>query len=372
MTNSISIGKIFGIPIRLHFTWFIIFILVTVSLSLHYFPTTYPFWDTALYWVIGIITGILFFASIIAHELSHSVISRANGVPVKSITLFIFGGVAQISREAVRAAGELKMALAGPLSSIAIGVIFGIVWRLSEPFSEPTSALAFWLMRINFALAIFNLIPGFPLDGGRVLRSIIWQATGNFKKATRVATLVGQGVAYLFILVGLVVAFRGYIVDGIWLALIGWFLENAASSSYRQALLSTTLANITASEVMSTDCPVVPRNLTVKQLVQEHVFPSGRRCFMVTADGHLEGIITLKDIKAVPQHQWDFTTVEKAMTPLARLTVARPNDNALTVIALMDEGDINQVPVVEGKRVVGIIGRDNLLRLIHTRSELGA
>lgn len=372
MTNSLSLGKIFGIPIRLHFTWFIIFILVTSSLSLHYFPTTYPSWDTALYWIIGIITGILFFASIIAHELSHSIVSRSNGIPVKSITLFIFGGVAQISRDAARATGELKMALAGPLSSIAIAIAFGIIWWLSRSFSEPVTALAFWLMRINFALAVFNLIPGFPLDGGRVLRSIIWQTTGNFKKATRIATLTGQGVAYLFILIGLVIMFRGDIVNGIWLAVIGWFLENAASSSYRQAMLTTALANVRASEVMSTDCFVVSRNLTVRQLVQEQVLPGGRRCFMVTTDGQLEGIITLKDIKAVPQHQWDLTTVEKAMTPLNRLTTAHPGDDALKILELMDEGDINQVPVVDGNRVVGIIGRDNLLRLIRTRSELGA
>jgi Zn-dependent protease len=371
MNASISLGKVFGIPIRLHITWFIVFILVTMTLSLHYFPDTYPFWDIPLYWITGIITGLLFFASIIAHELSHSIVSKAGGVPVKSITLFVFGGVAQISREASHPAGELKMALAGPFSSIAIAVIFGALWFFSQTHNEQVSALAFWLMYINFSLALFNLIPGFPLDGGRVLRSIIWQATNDYKRATRVATIVGQGVAYLFILIGLVFVFTGNFANGIWLALIGWFLENAASTSYRQAVIKESLVNISASEVMSSECAVVPPDLTVKQLVNEYVLPSGRRCFMVTGENRLEGIITLKDIKALSQDKWGVTPVEKAMTPLTRLVIARPTDSAQRILELMDEGDISQVPVVDGNRVVGIIGRDNLLRLIRTRSELG-
>ncbi|MDZ4247488.1 MAG: site-2 protease family protein [Dehalococcoidia bacterium] len=368
--GSVLLGRIFGIPIRLHFTWFIIFALVTLSLSFNYFPLMYPGWGRPLQLITGVITGLLFFSSIIAHELSHSVVSKALGVPVKNITLFIFGGVAQISREAPRPMGELKMAVAGPLSSVAIGVIFGAIWRFAGPYSQPVEAVTYWLMLVNFALAVFNLIPGFPLDGGRVLRSVLWQATGDYRKATRVATRIGQGVAYAFVFGGLLIIFTGNIINGVWFALIGWFLENAASHSYRQVLFREGLGNITVSRVMTPECLVVSPDLTIRQLVEGFIFPTGARCFMATRDNRLEGIITMKDIKSVPREQWDLATVETAMTPNPKLKIARPGDDALTVLELMDEADINQMPVVEENRIAGVVTRANLIRLIHARSDL--
>ncbi|MBI4332477.1 MAG: site-2 protease family protein [Chloroflexi bacterium] len=370
--SAINLGKVFGIPIRLHFTWSIIFVLVTLSLSLGYFPDSYPLWPVSVHWATGVVTGLLFFASILTHELSHSVISKADGVPVRSITLFVFGGVAQISREASKPSAELRMAIAGPACSVAIGILFGGIWLAAQSASEPASAAASALARINFGLAFFNLIPGFPLDGGRVLRSILWQTTKNYRKATRTATLVGQGVAYAFILLGIGGTLTGHLhpFPGIWIALIGWFLENAASSSYRQALLKETLNNVRASELMTTDCAMVTGDLSIEQLVREHVRPSGRRCFMVATGSQIEGIIALKDIKSVSRDKWPLVTTAKAMTPIGKLKTAHPDDSATRILEIMDEADINQVPVVVGNRVVGVVARDTLVRLVRTRSEL--
>ena len=203
MGSAFNIGKIFGIQFRLHYTWFIIFILVTVSLSWRVFPALYPGWTVLVYWAIGIVTSLLFFTSVVAHELAHSLVARFYGIPVKNITLFILGGVAQITREAARPGAELKMAVAGPACSLLIGGLFALVWLLTRGVIEPIAAMAFWLAGINVVLAIFNLIPGFPLDGGRVFRSLLWQATGNYRRSTKIAVRVGQGVGYLFILLGI-------------------------------------------------------------------------------------------------------------------------------------------------------------------------
>ena len=231
MGKTFNLGKLFGIQFRLHFTWFIIFILVTVFL-------VYPDYSQWLYWVIGIITSLLFFASVVAHELAHSLVGRANGIPIESITLFIFGGVAQMTREVTRASAELKMAAAGPICSLVIGGLFGLLWFLTQDIIQPVADIALWLAIMNGILAVFNLIPGFPLDGGRVFRSLLWRFTGSYSRSTRIATRMGQGIGYLFILGGILIIFLHPFglswFDGLWITFIGWFLESAASMSYRQ------------------------------------------------------------------------------------------------------------------------------------------
>ena len=375
MGSAFNLGRVFGIPFRLHYTWFIIFVLITVSLSWQYFPFAYPGWGLFLYWVVGIVTSLLFFTSVVTHELAHSLVARFYGIPVKSITLFIFGGVAQITREAARPGAELKMAAAGPACSLVIGGLFGLLWLFTQGVIEPIAALAYWLAQINVVLAAFNLIPGFPLDGGRVFRSLMWRFTGNYKRSTWVAARVGQAVGYLFILVGILVVFLqpfglGWF-SGLWLAFIGWFLENAASSSYRQAQWRDTLHGLIASQVMTSDWPVVPPNITVSQLVQGYIFTSGHRLFMVADVGRLEGVLTLDNIKSVPQTSWEVTQIKEIMTPVDKLKVAHPDQDALSILEQMDEGDINQMPVVSGGRVIGLIARDRLIRFLHIRSELG-
>ena len=371
MNGSFRLGKLLGIPILVHYSWFFIFALVTLSLSGFYFPDAYPAWSNRLAWGVGVATSLLFFASVVAHELTHSVVSVRFGVPVKSITLFIFGGVARISREPIQPRGELLMALSGPLSSLLLGALFWGVAVISAPLSQPVNALAAWLARINVLLAVFNLIPGFPLDGGRVLRSILWGATGDFRRATRYATILGQGIAFLFILGGILLAFltRDW-VSGLWLAFIGWFLENAASSSYRQAVLRDALKGITVAEVMTQDCPLVPPDLTVRELVDGNVLRSGRRCFMVASGEKLEGMMTLHNIKAVPNSLWPTTPLSQAMTPMDQVQTASPREEMASLLERMDSQDINQLPVVEGGRLVGIVARDNILRFIRIHSEL--
>ncbi len=366
MSGAFNLGKLFGIQIRLHFSWFIIFILVTVSL-------VYPDWLRLLSWVIGITTSLLFFASVLAHELSHSLVGRANDVPIKSITLFIFGGVAQMTREATKASAELKMAAAGPACSLVIAGLFGLLWFLTRGIFAPVAAMALWLASVNALLAAFNLIPGFPLDGGRVFRSILWRSSGDYGRATRIATRVGQGVGYLFILGGVLIMFifpQGWF-NGLWLAFIGWFLENAATASYRQARWRETLGGFTAADVMTPDYAAAPSDITVSQLIQRYIIPGGRRFSMVADEGRLQGVVTLHNIMSVPQQDWDITPVKEVMTPVDKLKIAYLEQDALSIMEQMDESDINQMPVVSEGRIVGLIARDNLLRFLRIHSELG-
>jgi len=365
--GSLNLGKIFGIQVRLHFTWFIIFFLVIVSL-------VSPDWSQWLSWVIGIITSLLFFASVLAHELAHSLVGRANGVPIKSITLFIFGGVAQMTKEVTKASAEFKMAAAGPACSLAIGGIFGLLWFFIPNMAEPIASMVLWLFIVNVALAVFNLIPGFPLDGGRVFRSILWRTTGNYGRSTRIAARVGRGIAYAFILGGILIIFLHPFnlswFDGLWIAFIGWFLDNAASASYRQVQWREALRGLAASQMMTSDYGVVPPNITVSQLVQEYVLAQGHHLFLVSEEGRFKGLLTLQNIKSVPQSNWDTTQVEKIMVPADKLKVASPEQDALNVVEQMDENDINQMPVADGGRIIGLITRDNLLRFFRARTEL--
>ena len=368
MGSALNIGKLFGIQLRLHYTWFIIFVFLTVLL-------VSPNWFSPLWWVIGIITCLLFFASVVAHELAHSLVGRANGIPIKSITLFIFGGVAQMAREATRPSAEFKMAAAGPICSLLIGGLFFLLWFFTPGMPEPIAIMIQWLAFINVALAIFNFIPGFPLDGGRVFRSLLWQFTGNYQRSTLIATQVGRVVGYLFILGGILIAvLRPFGLNwftGLWLVFIGWFLENAASASYRQAQWRERLLGFTASQVMTSDCPMVPSEITVGRLVQEYVFISGCHFFLVADEGRLKGILALHDIKPVSRENWDVTQVKEIMTPINKLKVANPEQDALSVLEQMNEDDINQMPVVSEGRVIGLIARDNLIRLLRIRSESG-
>ncbi len=372
MRNTFNLGKLFGIQFRLHYTWFIIFAFITVSFSWQIFPGVYPGRAQSLYWFMGIVTSLLFFASLLAHELAHSLVGRVNNIPIKSITLFIFGGVAQMTREAKSAGAELKMAVAGPACSLVIAGLFYLVYFFTRNSIVPVAIVAFQLAYINAALAAFNLIPGFPLDGGRVFRSILWRVTDNYRRSTRIATWVGQGVGYLFIVGGILIIFILHDwFSGLWLAFIGWFLENAASASYRQAQWREGLHRFTASEVMTSDCPVVPPSATVNQLVQGYAFTTGHRCFLVAEEGKLMGILTLHNIKTVSQPNWGVTQAEEIMTPVDKLKVAYPDQDALSILEQMDESDMNQMPVVSEGRVIGLIAHDNLIRFLRVRSQSG-
>ncbi|NWF77595.1 MAG: site-2 protease family protein [Chloroflexi bacterium] len=373
MRGNISLGKIFGIPLRLHYTWFIIFALVTSSLVLY--PLVEPPYPPIEQRIIsGILTSLLFFASIITHELAHSILAIRNNIPVKEITLFVFGGVSQITKEATHPRAELLIAIVGPLTSLALaGIFYGLHLLLAGTQQILAASLMQWLAWINVFLAAFNLIPGFPLDGGRIFRALVWRKTQDYHKATRIATKVGQGIAYALIAGGiaLILIFRLW-SNGMWLIFIGWFLSDAARASYQQILLRDALAGVTARQVTDYGSPLIPPHMNLMELVQQYVLPTGRTCFLVSWGAELEGMVTLQQIKKVPRTRWAITSVQDIMTPASKLKVAYADEDLLSVLQDMNGESAEHIPVIEAGNVVGIINREDIARFLRTRAEFGA
>jgi Zn-dependent protease/CBS domain-containing protein len=370
MDANIKIGRILGIPIGLHISWFLIFVLITWSLSSGYFPEEYPQLSGAMHVLLGAVTSLLFFGSVLAHELGHSVIALRNQIPVKGITLFIFGGVAQIGQEPKTPGAEFRIAIAGPLVSLGLAGLFEAAWLLDR--SIPLlAAPSQYLARINLMLALFNMIPGFPLDGGRVMRALVWWFTKNFQRATQTAAFSGQIVAFGFIALGVFTIFRGQFMNGLWLAFIGWFLQNAAASSYSQTTMQQSLRGIKVANVMNQECTRVPSLLPLSQLVEERILSGGQRCFFVADNGKLHGMLTLRDITAIPQQKWRFTTTEQAMVPISRIVHVTPQMDLLVALQTMDNANVAQLPVLEGEDLVGMLSREEIVRYLRTRAELG-
>jgi Zn-dependent protease/CBS domain-containing protein len=370
MHASVKLGKIWGIPIGLHASWFLVFGLVTWSLATGYFPAEFPSLSTPAYWVLGAVTSILFFGSVLVHELGHAYLALHEGIPVNGITLFIFGGVAQISREPQSPGAELRIAIAGPITSLALAAGFGALWWIDQPVSM-LAAPSLWLARINFMLAAFNMIPGFPLDGGRVLRAIVWRVTNSYLRATRVASFTGQVVAFGFIGVGVLTIFGGNFFNGIWLAFIGWFLQNAAAASYAQANMQQSLRGLTAWQAMTRDCVRVPNDLSLEELVERLVLGRAERCFFVTTNGTLEGMLTLTDVTQTPRSNWQTVTTGQTMRRREELISIQPNTELLTALQAMDDANVNQVPVMDGEALLGVLSREQVLRYVRLRAQLG-
>lgn len=372
--NTLRLGRLFGIEVKLDYSWFIIFALVTWSLAGQYFPTAHPDWSVTIYWAMGAFTALLFFASVLAHELAHSFVAQAQGTPVRDITLFLFGGAAHISEEPKSPRHEFLMALAGPVASLMIAGLFGLLWQGSLTSNPMLHALTGWLATINLALGLFNLIPGFPLDGGRVFRAVAWYITGNLQRGTEIAGGLGRFVAYGFIFWGVWQIFGGNWANGLWIAFIGWFLENAATASVQQVALREWLTGHTVREVMMTDCPQLFGQLTLDVAVDQVVLPSGKRCFPVVTQGQVQGLLTLHRIASAPRDQWATTRVQDVMIPLAELKTVQPNEELVTVFERMVSEDINQYPVLEtgSRRLLGIVARDNVLAFLRTKTALSA
>ncbi|OQW64635.1 MAG: hypothetical protein BVN29_12550 [Nitrospira sp. ST-bin5] len=368
--QSVKLTTIRGIDIGVHYSWFIIFFLITFSLTTR-FASEHPQWTQAEHYAVGILTSLLFFSSILLHELAHSFVALAKGIPVRAITLFVFGGVAQIGREPDRPMTEFQIAIAGPIASALLAVGFGAMANLAGDEFERISALAGWLSSINLMLALFNLVPGFPLDGGRIFRALLWRVTGNLATATRIAAGTGQTVGYAFILVGIWTMFTVSWFNGLWLVFIGWFLLSAAQESVLQMSLRSALSGLRAEDIMARDCPTVSGQLSLADLVHEHILRTGRRCFLVSQNGRLEGLVTLHQVKAVPQERWGDSFVVQAMTPMDRLYAVAPETAILDVLRGMEQHDVNQVPVTQEGRLLGMITRDHLLRVLYANLELG-
>ncbi len=365
--SGLRLGRILGIPIYLHSSWFIIFVLITYSLATQ-FTAQHPGWSPAQHWALGIITSLLFFASVVFHELGHSVVAMRYRIPVLSITLFVFGGLARIGREPSSAKQEFNIAIAGPLASFFLAGGFFLLWRFSGSL-DMLAATAKWLANINFVLGAFNLVPGFPLDGGRILRAIAWGITHDFTRATRVASRGGQLFAYLMIFLGIWRALSGNWIGGLWLAFIGWFLLSAAQESYAQVAIRNSLRGLRAGDVMSQDVPEVARDVSLEDYIHE-VLRTGRRCHMVTGNGNPVGLITLHAVRTFPREEWANTSVQAAMLPLERIHSVVPEEPVLGVLERMQNEDINQMPVMDDGRIVGMITRDSILRVIQTRLQV--
>jgi Zn-dependent protease/predicted transcriptional regulator len=374
MKAHIKLGRIFGVAVGLHYSWIVIALLVTLSLRSQ-FGADHPNWATSTTWTIAIVTGLLFFVSILLHELSHAAVAKLRGIPVRAITLFALGGVAQIEKDAADAKSEFWMGIIGPIASVVIGVVcLVLAWLLGWSFAvetdSPLAAMFMWLGYINIALAVFNMIPGFPLDGGRVLRAVVWWATGDANRSTRIAAGVGQFVALGFILLGIWRFFSGAGFGGLWIAFIGWFLLDAARASGAQVEITERLTGVKVSDVMARQFPVVDANSNLQTFVQDHLLPTGHRCFVVAEQGTPAGIITPHEVKAIDRARWPYTTVGDVMRSLEGLRTVSPERPVAEALEMMGREDVNQMPVVREGKLTGIISRGHILRVLQTRAEL--
>jgi Zn-dependent protease/CBS domain-containing protein len=372
--SGFRIGSILGIPIYLHASWLLIFGLITYSLGMQ-FTQSHPQWSSTQHWTVGVLTSLLFFASVLFHELSHSVVAMHYKIRVASITLFLFGGVARIGREPSKAIQEFNIAIAGPLASYFLCVFFfGLT--LLFPYSDALGALGLWLAQINFAVATFNLLPGFPLDGGRIFRAAVWGATKDFTRATRVASVSGQLVAYGLISLGAwFAAVKHDWQSGLWLACIGFYLQSAARDSIAQLAIRETLAGLRASDVMNNEVPTINRNTSLEEYSAE-VLRTGRRCHLVVTEDRLVGMINVQALNSVPRDEWNSNSVQAVMIPRERISWAAPEEPLLRLLERLLAADINQMPVVsvsgeDDAQVIGMVTRDSILRVMQTRAELG-
>ncbi|MGA2327042.1 MAG: site-2 protease family protein [Bryobacteraceae bacterium] len=369
--QNVPLGRIMGIPIGLDYSWFLIFALLTWMLAGSYYPAEFKNWPPLLYWFTGAATAIMLFVSVLLHELGHSVIALRFKIPVRSITLFIFGGVAQIGAEPPSAKAEFLIAIAGPIVSLALAVLFTVL-KPAVAAVEPLWGLVKYLAYINFALVLFNLIPGFPLDGGRVFRAVVWAATKNMRRATLLAANTGRLFGFLFIFLGVWQMLGGNFGNGLWIAFIGWFLDNAASAQVHQVVFQGLLAGHKVSQAMSSHCASVPTDLTLEQVVDEHILGSGRRCFLVHRGADIVGLMTLHRIKEVPRPDWATTTAAQVMLPLEQWKRTQPDAELWTALQQMDRDGVNQLPVMTDSQVVGMLSREDVITFLRTVQELSS
>ncbi len=370
MKNSLRVGRLGGVTINIHYTWLIVFGLMTYSLAAGVFPSFYPHWSSAENWIVSAVATILLFVSVLAHELGHSFVARAKGIPVQDITLFLFGGATNISQETDDPGDELQIAMAGPSVSVMAAIIAFAIGYLTAPVSEVASAIFLYLAGANIILVIFNLVPGYPLDGGRMLRSILWGMTGNVQMATRVAATLGVGIGYLCIIGGIIYAFWD-VMGGIWLVAIGWFLQNAAEHSFHsRPSVSSSPSGVQVQSLMDPAPVTVRPDVMVDDLVHHYILEQNVRGVPVVDGGNLVGIITLTDIKDVPQEDWGRLRVLDRMTSFGHVLTVAPDADLDAALEKMSAHDIHQLPVVEGNVVVGLLTRGAVIRFFQSSQEL--
>jgi len=391
MKSGLRIARIFGINIRVDWSWLLIFVLVTWNLSV-VFAQAHPDWDGWFATGLALVAALLFFASVLVHELAHSLVAKARGMPVRSIKLFLFGGVSNIEREPPSPGAEFLMALVGPLTSIALGLMLVLVAgasaatvgdAITDPSQivaqlSPVTTLLAWLGSINVLLGLFNLIPGFPLDGGRVVRSIFWAVTDDLRRATRWASWIGQGIAWLMIAAGIAMVFgvrlpffgQG-LTGGLWLAFIGWFLHSSAVLSYRQVVVQDILEDVPVMRMMRSDPPSVPSGITVDELVNDGIMGTDDHAFPVVDEERLVGLVTLEDVRAIPRTSWEKTAVHQIMTPTDQLVSVTPEQDAAEALNKLQVRDVRQLPVMHNGTLAGLVRRRDIVKWLQLHSEMG-
>lgn len=383
--GGIVLGHLFGVRIRVDWSLWIVFALVAFGLGGSLFPAWHPDWSPWLHWSVAIGAAVLFFASVLAHELSHAIVARASGVSVRQITLFLFGGVAHLDDEPPSPQAELRIALIGPVVSIVIGVVAWLcgtllaapAWGAAEAADDPAQAMAgvgplatllLWLGPVNVLLGVFNLVPGFPLDGGRVLRSLLWWWKGDLVLASRWAARAGHVVAWLLMGFGVWLLLAGGFLQGLWLILIGWFLNNAARLGHEQLLVRRALEGVSVRELMWRQVERVAPDVSVRELVDEHYMGGDQRGFPVEQDGRLIGLVCFDDLRRLPRDVWDATSVREIMTPLEELATLPPDADAQRALEQLARRDVEQIPVVQGRELVGLVRRRDIVKWLALRT----
>jgi Zn-dependent protease/CBS domain-containing protein len=368
--GGVKLGRVLGIPFAVHHTWLIAFGLVAWSLAVGLFPERYAGWTPGTYWLVGLVAALLLFVSVLVHELAHALVAQGRGLSVRGITLFVFGGVAEIEGEAERPLDEFLIAVVGPLTSGAIG---GLAWLASGMVAETNGiahAILNYLAVSNGILAAFNMVPGYPLDGGRILRAIVWAISGSLPTATKAASYVGQAFAYGLIALGVLRMFGGDFLGGMWTAFIGWFLNGAAEASRRQLAFQAGFRGVRVRDLMTPDPHVVPPTMPLDSFVREEVVRRGHQAAPVLDGERLVGIVSIADARKVDGDAWPTTPVSAVMTA-ENLAVVAPGDPVERGLKLMAERDLHQLLVVDGGRLVGLLTRGGLVRFVALREQFG-
>ncbi len=363
-----------GIPIRLHYSLFLVFLLIAWSLAVGYMPQQYPGLARITYWAIGIASALILFISVLIHELSHSYIARRNNLPIAAITLFFFGGVSEITEEPHSPGVEVRMAAAGPLMSFLIGVVLGSLWYLGAIAHFPVAAVATlqYGSEINLILGVFNLVPAFPLDGGRVFRGSLWGRSKNLLSATKTATRVSDGIAFLMMLGGFFILFLGDLFNGIWFFFLGWFIRSGAETSLKRTLVSEGLAGISAEEIMTKNVLTVPPDITIQQLINEYFLVRSHGSYPVKDTAGVIGLVTFDHIRVIPGAEHAARTVRDALIPLDKLLIVQPQTQASTVLEKMAKVGLASALVMRDGQLLGIITNNDLMRTVRMREALTA
>ncbi len=361
--NQIRLGSIAGIPLTFDYSWFLVLFLLTWLLSVSYFPSEYKNWDKSYYWISGAITSVLFFLSVILHEVGHSLMAKKFNYKVNKVKMFIFGGISEITEEPKQAKEEFLIAAAGPAVTFLLALLFYVLEHLTKNVII-IYAIVHYLFIVNLILGIFNILPGFPLDGGRILRAIIWKRNNDFEKATQITAGIGRIFGFIVITIGFLTAMSGNFFDGIWLSFIGWFLESAAFSQTQKQVLTKYLQGHTVEEAMTKSFGLVPADTTISEFIQNDILIRHRRAFIVEEKGQYIGLLTIHDIKKVSKDRWDEATVSDVMKPLDKIKILESNFPLPEALKDMNQTGVNQIPIIENGKIVGMLTRESILSFL--------